>query len=177
MPVVEKALTVDVANVDVVLKDVALPMGLVVNAITIHGKGVHVAKEPFKFELSEPGTIEALLLAPNLASFLNKESPGGLRDFKVELRDGKIFVKASLMIMKADAVCTLRIVDGSALYVDLESVDVMGVGAKNMVQSQLDKINPLLDANDLPIKVVLTDHSIADGKLTLKGTVEPPSNN
>lgn len=148
-------------------------MGLTINAITLHASSLHLEKEPFKIQIPEPGALEALILEPNLASFLNKQAPGGLRDFKVELKEGKIHVQASVMIMKASAICNLRIQDGTALYVDLESVDVMGVGAKNMVQSQLDKINPVLDTKDLPIDSVLTDYEIADGKLVLRGQISP----
>jgi len=77
------------------------------------------------------------------------------------------------MIMKASAICTLRIQEGEALYVDLESVDVLGVGAKNLVQNQLDKINPVIRMSDLPIEAALTDWVIEDGKLILEGDVHP----
>lgn len=165
--------TLDVGLVEVVLQNVNLPMGLMINAVTLVAKEVHLEKDPFKVNVPEPGTLEALVLAPNLASFLNKQAPGGLKDFKVELRDGKIHVQASIMIMKALAVCTLRIHEESQLFVDLESVDVMGVGAKNMVQSQLDKINPVLDAADLPIEAKLTGYEITDGRLIIRGQITP----
>ncbi len=148
-------------------------MGLVINAITLTASNVHLDKEPFSIKAEKPGELEALVFGPNLAAFLNKQAPSGLKDFKVELRDGKIFVQASVMIMKASAVCTLRIQDGSALYVDLESVDVLGVGAKSMVQSQLDKINPVIDVKDLPIEATLTSFEITEGKLTIRGTILP----
>ncbi|MBC8064257.1 MAG: LmeA family phospholipid-binding protein [Chlorobia bacterium] len=170
---VEQPQSLDVGQVEVILQDLALPMGLVINGVTLHAKQIHLEKEPFKVQAPEPGTLEALVLAPNLADFLNKQAPGGLKDFKVELRDGKIHIQASIMIMKAVAVCTLRIQDETKLFVDLESVDVMGVGAKNMVQSQLDKINPVLDAADLPIEARLTGYEIADGRLIIRGTIYP----
>lgn len=147
-------------------------MGLVINAVTLHAQDIHLEKDPFKLQTPKPGTMEALILGKNLADFLDKQAPGGLRDFNVELKDGKIHARATVMIMKALAVCTLRIQDGTELYVDLESVDVMGVGAKNMVQSQLDKINPVLNTKDLPVNVRLTDYSIEDGKLILRGDID-----
>ena len=171
----EQPSSIDVGAVEVVLTNAALPMGLVINAITLHAKDLHLEKEPFKVEVKEPGSLEALLLGPNIAAFLDKEAPGGLKGFGVELRDGKIFVTASLMIMKASAVCTLRIEDEQKLYIDLESVDVMGIGARNMVQSQLEKINPVIDVSDLPMPVRLVSHTIDNGKLILHGTVLPPN--
>jgi hypothetical protein len=171
---VEQVHSLDIGALEVVLQDVALPMGLVVNAVTLNAASVHLEQDPFKIDLPQPGNLMALILAPNLAAFLNKEAPGGLRDFKVELKEGKIFIQASLMIMKASAVCTLRIVDRTKLFVELESVDVMGVGAKNMVQSQLEKINPVIDAGQLPVPAELTHFDIADGKLILFGNIAPP---
>jgi hypothetical protein len=170
---VDQPQSLDVGQLEVVLQNVALPMGLVINAVTLHAQDVHLEKEPFRIETPKPGAMEALILAKNLADFLNKQAPGGLRDFQVELKDGKIHARATVMIMKALAVCTLRIEGGTELFVDLESVDVMGVGAKNMVQNQLDKINPVLSTKDLPVNVTLTEHQIHDGKLILRGDIEP----
>lgn len=160
-------------HVEVVLQNVALPMGLVINGVTLTASQVHLEKDPFSVQVPEPGALEAMILAPNLAEFLNQQAPGGLKDFRVELRDGKIHVQASIMIMKALAVCSLRIHEESQLFIDLESVDVMGVGAKNMVQNQLDKINPVLDAADLPIKASLTGYEISDGRLIIRGQLTP----
>ena len=172
----ELAHSLDIGSLEVVLEDVALPMGLIVNAITLSANSVHLEQKPFKVEVPQPGSLVAMILADNLARFLDKEAPGGLRDFKVDLKEGKIYIQASIMIMKAAAVCTLRIVERTKLFVELESVDVMGVGAKNMVQSQLEKINPVIDAGDLPVPAELTHFEIGEGKLILYGSVSPPVN-
>lgn len=172
----EQPKTLDVGEFEVVLKDVALPMGLVVNALTLTGTDLHLEKEPFKIESPQPGKLSVLIWQDNLAGFLNKQAPGGLRDFRVELKEGKIFVQASMKMIvevQASAVCTLRIQDGQSLYVDLETVDLMGVGAKNLVQAQLDKINPVLNVKDFPVEATLTSYEIADGKLNLHGDVFP----
>lgn len=171
----DQSQAIEIGSLEVVLENVSLPMGLQVNAVTLAASAVRLEQDPFRIVVSKPGTLTALILAQNLADFLNRQAPGGLRDFKVDLREGKIHVQATLMIMKAAAVCTLRIVDGRQLFVDLESVDVMGVGAKNMVQSQLEKINPVLDAAQLPVLAQLTSYEVEDGKLILYGNISPPT--
>lgn len=163
----------DVGHFELVLQDVALPMGLSLNALTLTGAKLHLENDPFNIQMPAPGKLQALVLQENLAAFLNKQAPGGLKDFKVELKDGKIHVQATMMIMKAAAVCSLRIQDGAALYVDLEKVDVMGVGATNLVQSQLDKINPVIETKDLPVRARLTDYEISNGQLVLHGEIYP----
>jgi hypothetical protein len=51
----------------------------------------------------------------------------------------------------------------------------LGVGAKNMVQSQLEKINPVLDAGQLPVAAEITSFEITGGKLILYGNILPPA--
>jgi hypothetical protein len=169
----ERSQKLDVGHFELVLQDVELPMGLSLNALTLTGKNLHLENEPFGIEMPAPGKLRALVLQENLAAFLNKQAPGGLKDFKVELTEGKIHVQATMMIMKAVAVCNLRIHNGEALFVDLERVDVMGVGATNLVQNQLDKINPVIEVKDLPVKARLTDFDISKGQLVLYGEIYP----
>lgn len=173
---VEESQKLDIGEFEVVLKQVALPMGLVVDAITLTGSQIHLENHPFRIGAPEPGKITILIWQDNLAQFLTTKAPGGLRDFSVELKDGKIHVQASMKMIvevRASAICNLRIHENRQLFVDLETVDLMGVGAKNLVQSQLDKINPVLDTKDLPIQSSLTGYEIADGKLTLFGDLFP----
>jgi len=153
-----------------------LPMGLMVDHVLIEGAEATIQSDPFQIRLKEPGTIEAHVSERNLAAFLNKEAPGGLRDFEISIRDGKLFVNATAKMIfdiKAEAVCTLRLVDGTQLFVDLESVEMFGVGAKSLVEQQLAKINPVLNAADFPLKVVLTSVEATDGEVILRGTASP----
>lgn len=153
-----------------------LPMGLIVDHVLIQGAQAKVVSDPFKIELQEPGTIEARVSASNLAAFLNKESPGGLKEFAVAIRDGKLFVGATAKVIfdiRAEAVCTLRIEEGKKLFVDLESVEMFGVGAKSLVEQQLAKINPVLDAAEFPLTVTLSRVELVDGEVVLYGTAEP----
>ena len=82
-------------------------------------------------------------------------------------------MKSLVFDVPAKAVCTLRIVDGQKLFVDLESVEILGAGAKNLVQSQLDKINPVLDADSFPISATLTEVTTDAGVVTVRGTAAP----
>jgi hypothetical protein len=158
------------------LQNVTLPMGLTLANIVLRGTRLQWQKEPFSLELDEPGTFEAHLLETELARFLEKQAPAGLKNFKIQAKDGKLFidaVKTLVFDVPAKAVCTLRIVDGKQLFVDLQSVEIMGAGAKNLVQTQLDKINPVLDADSFPVAAVLTEVTCDAGVVTVQGTVAP----
>jgi hypothetical protein len=166
----------EVATIDAHLTGVVLPMGLKLDEAVIRGQGLHLVKEPFSIQLNEPGSLEVKVGESSLEQFLESQAPAGLRDFEVQLRDGRIFAKASIrMILEVRglAICRLRIEGGKRLMVDLESVDVLGVGARNLLQAQLDQINPVLDADDLPVDATLTEVAIEDGNVVLRGTVLP----
>ena len=156
--------------------NVKTPMGLVITEARVKGVNAVISTDPVKVEMLKPGEFEAFIDEKALTVFLDEQAPGGLRDFEIELKEGKLFVKASLVVivpMRASAVCTLRIVDGKQVFVDVESVDVMGVGAKGLVEGHLSKVNPVLDVADLPLKVELSSIAVEDAKVVVKGTAKP----
>jgi hypothetical protein len=151
-------------------------MGLVVDDVRIEGANATIDTHPFAVHLEQPGHVEAHVAALDLAAFLDAKAPGGLKDFGIAIREGKVYVEATARVIvevRAKVVCTLRIHEKKQLFVDLESVDVMGIGAKGMVQGQLDQINPVLDASQFPLNVefeeVIADHD----RLILKGAAAP----
>lgn len=152
-------------------------MGLVVDDIQVDGQTTTIAVDPIGVRMDTPGNLVANVAALDLASFLDLKAPGGLRDFAVAIREGFVYVEATakmIVEMRAKVTCTLRIDEGKRLFVDLQSVDVMGMGGmKGLVQGHLDQINPVLDADDLPLAVVL-DEVIADhDRITLRGKAAP----
>lgn len=158
-------------------KDILLPMGLKVAKVDIVGAGGAVEDKPFSLTLDAPGAMVAEVLEAELAALLETQAPGGIHDFSVRAEEGKLHVRAKktlLVDLKITAVASLRIVDERQLWIDVESVDVMGAGAKNLVQGQIDRINPVLDASDLPLKASLLSVEVGGGKVVLRGTVAPP---
>jgi hypothetical protein len=151
-------------------------MGLVLDWVELKGERIHLEKKPFRIELSKPGELEVMVSEKSLEKFLNEKAPGNMSGLEVTLLNGKIYVKGTAHIIvpiPAAAVCTLRIEGGQQLFVDIESVDVLGVGAKKLVQNQLDEINPVLDARDLPLEARLTSATVSQGAIVLRGEVEP----
>lgn len=158
------------------LRNVLLPMGLIVDRVKVSGEGIFLQKTPFKIEVRKPGVVEAELRQEAMAEFLEAQSPGGLSNFSIEARDNRLYVSATkrmIVELKIQAIATLRIEGGKRLHVDLVSVDVMGAGATNLVQSQLDRINPVLDAAELPFNAILESVETRDGRVYIRGTLEP----
>ena len=173
MPIEQK---IDVDEFTVHLRNVSLPMGLRVDDVRLAGRGLHLEKEPFVISVPEPGRLEVFVSDASLAAFLEGQAPAGLKNFKIQARDGLLHVQAVktvLVDLKANAVCSLRIEERRKLMVVLESVDVAGAGVKNLIQSQLDKVNPIFDVAEFPIKATLESVTVDDGGVILLGTVAP----
>jgi hypothetical protein len=169
--------TLDVGHVAARLLAVALPMGLVLDEVIIEGEGLHIEKHPFSVSLSQPGSLLVRVGAASLAAFLEIKAPGGLSGFQVGIANGEITVNARATIiitLNVGAVCKLRIEDESRLFVDLVRVEsIGGTGAHNLVQRQLDSINPVMDVADLPLAARLETVEMENEWIVLRGTVAP----
>lgn len=127
-------------------------------------------------QMLAPGSFEAFVDPRSLEVFLDERAPGGLRDFEVQFGEGKIYAKATATVIipvRASAVCTLRIEDERQLFVDIQSVELMGVGAKGLVEGQLAKVNPVLDVADLPLEIRLKNVEIVNGAIHISGSIRP----
>jgi hypothetical protein len=175
MPVPSNSLSID--SLSATFEGVRLPIGLIVQTLTVRGSGIDLSSDPLSIQVSEPAQFEAVVDEAAIVAFLTAKAPGGLKDFEVKLLDGKLQVKAVMKILvelRASAECRLVIKDGRQLMVDLESADVLSVGAKSLIKGQIDNINPIFDVAQLPIPATLETVAIEEGVVRLRGTLSPP---
>lgn len=153
------------------------PVGLEIAAVRLWGEGASLETEPLQYALQGEARMQALIHEASLAEFLRRKLPDNMSNAEVALESGRIVVKATVKVLlpvAATAVCTLRVVDGSKIFVNLESVEMLGAGVKSLVQKQIDAINPVLDSSDWPLKVSLDEVRIEPGRIVAEGTVLPP---
>lgn len=168
--------SVEIGEFNAVFTGVVLPIGLRVETVKLTGSELRCAFEPFAAEAPQPGRIEIFVSESDLAEFLNRTSPAGLKNASVEARDGRLRITATktvLIDVRAFATCNLRVVDGRRLFVDLETIDIMGAGPKQLIQAQLDRINPILDVSQFPFGASIDSVTIGDGRVLLEGRVTP----
>ena len=53
------------------------------------------------------------------------------------------------------------------------TLHALGGAAKGMVENQLSKINPILDARQFPLDAILNRIEILEGRLTIYGSISP----
>jgi hypothetical protein len=163
---------VTVGEFEAVFRGVELPFGLILDAVKVSAKRSTVSDDPFRVDFDIPGRVLATVSEANLAAFLEKQSPGGLHDFSVKLDGGKLLVSASVKVVvdvPASATCSLEIRDGQEIWVKLEQVEVLGVGARRLVEKQLEKINPVLQASQIPLQIEFESTTASDGELIIVG--------
>ena len=156
---------------------VALPMGLTLDEIVIQGESLHLETSPFQISLAKPGSLEARISPGSLAEFLNKKAPANVSDISVKFVDGHIQVDAKFSMIISigiTATCKIRIEDDQKLFVDLVKMDsIAGTGASNILQKQLDSMNPVIDVQDLPFIATLSTVEITAEWCQLRGTIAP----
>jgi hypothetical protein len=167
---------IGVGTLEAVAQAVRLPVGLVLDKVTLSGSRWAFTVDPFAAVAGEPARVEVEIGEASLQQFLNQTAPGGLEAFRVQLHGGKAIVdavKRMFVPVPARAICSVRIVEGTQLYVDVEDAAMLGGTVKGLVQSQMEQLNPILNIADLPWTVRLTDAVIDGGKLILRGTAVP----
>jgi hypothetical protein len=169
--------SVEIGLFEAAFRDIDLPMGLRVDSVHLTGASLRLFKDPLRALAPEPGKVRIVVLEEALTQFVGRKPPWGMKNFRVRIADGKLFFEATktvLVDLKVKGVCTLRIQDESSVFVDLESVDVVGAGITQLVQSHIDELNPILTTTMLPFPAKLKTLEMLDGKATLWGEISPP---
>lgn len=152
--------------------DVETSVGLSISELTLQADATEIATDPFSVNM-DPAELEAKITAEAVAAFLEQKAPGGLQRFAVQIENGTVTVEASARVIveiRARVVCTLRLVDGKQIWVDLASADGVPSPVRGLVESNLAKVNPVFDTAELPLDVTLTSIEAEDGTILLKGT-------
>lgn len=163
-----------IGSLSISARNIELDFGLTIASFDISSGPGSAVIDPFNLKLDEPGKMTATVTDQSVAQLLQKQSPPQVKDFRVQLLDQKILVDCTANIIVSipvKAVCTLEIVNKNQLFVRLQDVDAMGGKATNIISSQIDKINPVLDAKDLPVNVEFTSVDCSDNLITLHGQV------
>lgn len=168
-----KSLKIGALNLN--LENIELDFGLTIKTFSVQAQKGSAQLDPFELSLPQPGTLTATVTAESVQTLLATKAPKNISGFKVQIVDNQILIDASANIIvniPVKAICGLHIIDGKRLEVTLEGVDMMGGKATNIIQSQIEKINPIFEASELPIDVELTSVELEDNLITLHGIVK-----
>ena len=74
---------------EAVARQVRLPIGLMLDSVTLVSGPGSVRFEPFEIGLTEEAKVEIVIGEASLQAFLTHLAPGGLEGFRVRLAGGK----------------------------------------------------------------------------------------
>jgi hypothetical protein len=150
-------------------------------------RDVVVAELRQRYETSPEGAQQRWLHEVLLPDHPYGRTSGGTPESlqRLTLEDARAFVKAHYTPahvvvvvsgpLAADTVrgameLELRIEDGQRIFADLKRASI----AQSMIESQIEKFNPVFDAADVPVRMHLASAEVGDHKLVIRGTVMPP---
>ncbi len=169
--------SVQLGSLDALVQSLTLPNGLVLDEVRIEIGAASATLNPFALDLDRPGTFEVRVSADSVKSFLELQGVGGMKDVSVTAEGGRISVQGTVRVLveiRVTATCVLRIEDGKKLFVEIQDLSVPGGMARNLVESQLEKVNPILDLTTAPIDVDLKTSDASDGYVIVSGSASWP---
>jgi len=154
-----------------------LPNGLRVDEVELQAGTFRAVRDPFSLHLPAPARLVARLGARSIANFLEETTPETMRNFEVGTEGGHLYVRASVRILlevRGLLVLRLDVEDGKRVMARLVDAQFMGVNPRQLIQSQLDQFNPLLDLADFPVEGEISRITISEGHVEVEALLSPP---
>ena len=167
---------VKIHQISATFRSIQTPIGLVVDTLEIEAENAEIESDPFEVRLKKAGSWKARVEEGAVQMLLEQKAPAELQNVQATLLEGQVRVTGSVRVLielSVEALSHLEIRDGRQLWVALDSVQVAGVGGKSLVEKQIEKINPILDVNELPFDLRMNSVTILPGEIWVEGTVSP----
>jgi hypothetical protein len=147
------------------------PIGLLIDEVNLSGDSLTVDTDSLKKSQGEI-KFEAIIRAKSVEVFLAKKEPAGLQGIEVEIKSEGVFVKATKTVIvqipvKAHAVLLLD--SPMSISISLISAEAMGAGLKNLVASQLETMNPIVESKMFPVPVSFEKVAHEEGQIRVTG--------
>lgn len=163
-------------ELDISARGLVLPGGFRIDAIDLAFPAPTVPCSPWRAVEGTKVDVKIRVTSEDVATYLNAKQPGGLSNFRVATKDGKLQIVALLKIailpVEVGAEGTLEF-ENSRLNFVPSRAELGGVSApESMVRDQFSKVNPLIDLTGWPVHTTVRSIEIGDGQILLEGTLE-----
>jgi hypothetical protein len=149
---------------------VELPNGLALDSLVMQSGPA--AYEEGSVSLASPAELVATVGPKAIERLLGPRLPGAVRDLRVECGDGEIGVLATAQVVVPVQVSLrlrLEVEDRARVVAVLEEVQP-GL-ARGLIEEELRKANPVLDASDLPVEAAIESVEVRPGVIELRASV------
>ena len=162
----------EVMDLSVKVKGLVLPNGLHIDEGEIAGREVSIGRDPFSLSTG-PGSLAVVRVScASLQAFLVGLDLPHISEIEVTAEGGLLKVSATARVIvqiATTALCALECEDGKRVNVRLESAEPSA--SRSLIERQFAQINPVLDLSGLPFDLTVTDISVSDDGVVLRGDV------
>ena len=170
---------IQIGEISTTLTWLMTPVGLLIDEVTMTGGPLNIKYKDL--ETSEGDLqFEAIIKSKSIEVFLEELQPGGLKDFKVEIKEDGVHltaVKTVLVPIQATAHAILKLDGEESISVELLSAEAFGAGLKNMVANQLEQLNPVVETDMFPIPVQFEELFHEEGQVRVTGKAQLSATN
>lgn len=164
-----------IERIDITGRKVKMSNGIIVDRLDIGLSGVRFKPDQTVTRV-ESASFSALVTEDDLNNWLATSRPD-LHDGHITIENGRLIVRAKpkvlLLRTPVKVEGTLRILDGSKLYMVLKKVSTRGVRVPGFVRGRIEHdINPILDAEQLGIGARLKSVQVSNGTIIVTGTAD-----
>ena len=164
-----------IARLDLRLHGFVTPPGLRLERLTIGGEELVPSSKGL--DSPHPLPFAATLVQEDLQAFLARKNPTGLENATLEMTEDGITVTGQrrvVLVVPVRARVTLAIEDGRRLVLRLHEASAFGASVTNLAEGLVEKANPVLDVDDLPVPCTLERVEHREGELVVHGAAHPP---
>lgn len=147
-----------------------LPNGLTVSNLYLNSGPLLYAHDIKKLTFAEPSKVVAEVSLQDLQHFIAPKLPNNISQLNVKSRNGQLVLTGRVTVLLPipfEAVLALAVVDSKALFVHLVSVTAVGFDAKGLVQGTIDKMNPVVTIDDIPVEGTMDDVTVLENEVRL----------
>jgi hypothetical protein len=146
-----------------------------ISQISISGQRAAFDASDASIESEAPYEVRVELSEADLCAFVRSQLPDRLRLRDLRVTDAGIEFSADAVVIVSIPVrllLRLAILNETEIHVVADNVNVLGAGPKQLIANQLQTLNPILKASDLPIGIRFTGITQQTAKLTIFGSLE-----
>lgn len=156
-------------QLEVTATAIGLPNGLTVDSLTIDATDVRVAEEGTDF--GGTAHAEAILTPASVQVFLAARVPEAVQDVRVAFEGGVLVVRARVtLLVTLDVTIRVELVLEQATRLVANVVSVEPGLARGLIEAEIAKANPLLDASELPVPLRLDSVSVEPDAVVLSAS-------
>jgi hypothetical protein len=166
--------SIQIGKISSTIEWLMTPVGLLIDEVVFEGESWRV--DPSELEKSTgSGSFRATVRAKSIEVFLENLKPADLYEISVTVAPDGVHIEGKKQVIvpiPVTAHAVLELTSPSELSIKLISAAAMGAGLKNLVATQIEKMNPIVEASMFPVPVTFEGVEHTDEGVVVRGSIK-----